>query len=156
MRYTVANRGVCNISKRVYDHLKKEAKLRRSEMYGNFREHCERSKRELIKALLQIREDGKRIVGYGATSKSTTVINYCGITPELVESISDTTPIKQGKYTPGAHIPVRPYEEFVSNYPDYALLFAWNHAEEIAAKEEKFREAGGKWIVYIPTVRVMA
>ena len=96
------------------------------------------------------------MAGYAATSKSTTVTNYCGLTPHLVEFISDTTPIKQGKYSPGAHIPVRPYEEFKANYPDYALLFGWNHAEEIMAKEQAFKAAGGKWIVYVPHVQVLA
>jgi methylation protein EvaC len=97
----------------------------------------------------------KRVVGYGATSKSTTVTNYCGITPELVEFISDTTPLKQGKFSPGAHIPVRPYEEFVTNYPDYALLFAWNHSAEIMTKEQNFCRTGGKWMVYVPRVEVL-
>ena len=62
----------------------------------------------------RLRREGKRVVGYGATSKSTTVTNYCGITPDHVEFISDTTPIKQGKLSPGAHIPVKPYAEFVT------------------------------------------
>jgi methylation protein EvaC len=82
------------------------------------------------------------------------VTNYCGITPDLVEFISDTTPIKQGKFSPGVHIPVRPYSAFQEHYPDYALLFAWNHAGEIMSKEQKFRTAGGKWINYVPTVQV--
>jgi methylation protein EvaC len=82
-------------------------------------------------------------------------LNYCGIGQELIEFISDTTPIKQGKFSPGAHIPVRPYEEFLSNYPEYALLFAYNHAKEIMAKEQKFMESGGKWIIYVPEVKVL-
>jgi methylation protein EvaC len=73
-----------------------------------------------------------------------------------VEFISDTTPIKQGKLSPGAHIPVRPYEEFRANYPDYALLFAYNHSKEIMAKERPFMAAGGKWIVYVPKVQVLS
>ena len=102
------------------------------------------------------RRQGHRVVGYAATSKSTTVINYCGIGPDLVEFISDTTPIKQGKFSPGMHIPVRSYEEFKQSYPPYALLFGWNHAKEILAKEQAFKEAGGKWIVYVPRVEVCA
>jgi methylation protein EvaC len=102
--------------------------------------------------LRDLKRQGKRVVGYGATSKSTTVTNYCGITPDLVEFISDTTPIKQGKFSPGAHIPVRSYSAFQERYPDYALLFAWNHAEEIMAKEQRFRDAGGQWINYVPRV----
>jgi methylation protein EvaC len=105
--------------------------------------------------LHEVHGQGKRVVGYAATSKSTTVLNYCGITPDLVEFISDTTPIKQGKFCPGAHIPIRPYQEFKDRYPDYALLFGWNHAEEIMAKEQAFKAAGGKWIVYVPKVQVL-
>ena len=107
-------------------------------------------------ALLQdLKSQGKKVVGYGATSKSTTVTNYCGITPDLVQFISDTTPIKQGKFSPGAHIPVRPYEEFAQEYPDYALLFAWNHGEEIMEKEQNFQNSGGKWILYVPKVNII-
>ena len=79
------------------------------------------------------------MVGYAATSKSTTAINWFGITPDLVEFISDTTPAKQGTFSPGAHIPVRPHGDFVSRYPDRALLFSWNHAAEVIAKEAGVR-----------------
>jgi methylation protein EvaC len=109
-----------------------------------------------MQTLERLRTQGKRVVGYGATSKSTTVINYCGITPTHVEFISDTTPIKQGRFSPGAHIPVRPYGEFVKHYPDYALLFAWNHAAEIREKETGFVAAGGRWIVYVPEVAIVS
>ena len=81
--------------------------------------------------------------------------NYCGIGADLVEFISDTTPTKQGKFSPGTHIPVRPYQDFMADYPDYALLFAWNHGEEIMAKEGKFKDHGGKFITYVPTVQVL-
>jgi methylation protein EvaC len=107
-----------------------------------------------MRQLEELNAAGKRVVGYAATSKSTTVTNYCGITPDLVEFISDTTPIKQGKFSPGMHIPVRPYEDFKSNYPDVALLFGWNHAEEIMANEQAFRDAGGQWLVYVPEVKL--
>jgi methylation protein EvaC len=83
------------------------------------------------------------------------VINYCGITPDLVEFISDTTPNKQGKCSPGTHIPIKPYEVFCEKYPDVALLFAWNNGEEIMEKEKKFTDAGGEWLVYVPAVRVL-
>jgi hypothetical protein len=63
--------------------------------------------------------------------------------------------INQGKFSPGAHIPIRPYEEFRARYPDYALLFGWNHAKEIMANEREFTARGGKWIVYVPEVKVL-
>jgi methylation protein EvaC len=157
MRYTFGHPGAHRISARVGEWLGREAALSlgQQETYERFRQNVERSRDELVWLLNEIRGQGKRVVGYAATSKSTTVINYCGITPELVEYISDTTPIKQGKFSPGAHIPIRPYEEFKARYPDYALLFGWNHAEEIMAKEQAFKAAGGRWIVYVPKVEVL-
>src|SRR5439155_19575693 len=129
--------------------------LARPETYARLRANVERSRAELRALLLDLKRRGKRVVGYAATSKSTTVTNYCGVTPELVEFISDTTPIKQGKYSPGVHIPVRPHDAFAARYPDYALLFGWNHAAEIMAKEQAFTAAGGTWIVYVPRVQVL-
>mgnify|MGYP003576475175 CR=1 FL=1 len=115
----------------------------------------ERSRDDLMTLLRDLKAQGKRVGAYGATSKSTTVTNYCGITPDLVSFISDTTPIKQGKLSPGAHIPVVPHETFAQAPPDYALLFAWNHAEEILAKETAYRAQGGKFILYVPNVHVV-
>jgi len=157
MRYLIARKGVHAISERVYMHLEKEKNmvLDKPETYALFRKNCEHSRDSLMALLQDLRQQGKRIVGYAATSKSTTIINYFGISTDLIEFISDTTPIKQGKFSPGAHIPVRPYEEFSENCPDYGLLFAYNHAKEIMAKEQKFIEIGGKWIVYVPDVRVL-
>lgn len=157
MRYVIAHAGARPVSDAVRALRVKEERLglHRPETYNMLRRNIERSRNELIALLREVKRQGKRVVGYAATSKSTTVINYCGITPELVEFISDTTPIKQGKYSPGAHIPVKPHAEFAARYPDYALLFGWNHGEEIMAKERAFREAGGKWIVYVPKVQVL-
>lgn len=157
MRYIIAHKGKRTVSAAVRAQLEKEdvLGLHKAETYLMFRNNCEQSRAGLKSLLERIKTDGKRVIGYGATSKSTTVINYCGITPDLIEFISDTTPVKQGKFTPGAHIPVRPYESFSSAYPDYALLFAWNHSVEIMAKEQDYRDAGGKWIVYVPSVGIL-
>ena len=148
MRYMVAHKGARTVSEAVARQLAKEEVLglHLPETYHRLHHAIERSRNDLMGLLHDLKQQNKRVVGYGATSKSTTVTNYCGITPDLVEFISDTTPIKQGKFSPGAHIPVRPYEDFMANYPDYALLFAWNHAAEIMGKEQNFRRAGGKGI----------
>jgi methylation protein EvaC len=124
-------------------------------VYEEFKKSCENSRSTLISLLKEIKKQGKRVVGYAATSKSTTILNYCNIGTDLIEFISDTTPIKQGKFSPGVHIPIRPHAEFISNYPDYALLFAYNHAKEIMAKEQNFIASGGRWIVYVPKVEVL-
>lgn len=134
----------------------RELGLQRAETYSRWRVCVEHNRDALHDMLATFKDQGRRIVGYGATSKSTTVINYCGITPEILEFISDTTPIKQGKYSPGAHIPVRPNGDFAANFPDYALLFAWNHATEIMEKEKAFERSGGQWIRFVPTVEIVA
>ena len=123
--------------------------------FHRFRKQVVQSRDQLSKLLKGLKEEGKTIVGYGATSKSTIVTNFCKIGPNLLDYISDTTPTKQGKYSPGVHIPVVPYERFSENYPDYALLFAWNHAEEIIEKEQAFLDQGGKFITFVPSVRVL-
>jgi methylation protein EvaC len=157
MRYILAHKGTREISKNIYDQITKESLLGldNPQTYDMFRVNCEKSREKLLNLLTCFKRLDKRVVGYAATSKSTTVLNYCGINSGLIEFISDTTPIKQGKFSPGMHIPVRPYEEFVAKYPDYAVLFAWNHSEEIMAKEQRFKNTGGKWIVFVPKVKVL-
>lgn len=158
MRYVVARKGAHPVAPVVGAQRQKEQALglERPETYLTFAKNVERSRDQLLALLQECKSRGQRVVGYAATSKSTTVTNYCGITPDLVEFISDTTPIKHGKFSPGVHIPVKPYEEFTRRYPEFALLFGWNHAEEIKAKESAFRDAGGQWIEYVPKVQVRA
>lgn len=157
MRYAFAPQGSRAVSKSVGEQLAQEQALGldKPETYLQFKRNCEQSRMQLMETLEELRRQKKRVVGYGATSKSTTVTNYCGITADHVEFISDTTPIKQGKLSPGAHIPVKAHGEFMKCYPDYALLFAWNHAAEIREKEQAFIGAGGRWIVYVPEVKIV-
>lgn len=156
MRYVIGHKGARPVSENVIKQrrFEQELGLERPETYVKFAANVAQSKRDLMTLLQDLKKQGKRVAAYGATSKSTTVTNYCGITPDLVEYISDTTPIKQGKFSPGAHIPVVPYETFAKNYPEYALLFAWNHGEEIMAKEQAFKDRGGKFIQYVPRVHL--
>lgn len=158
IRYYLGHKGKHVISPNVVRQLEKEKNigLHRIETYHQFKKQCEKSKFELMEMLNYIRKKGHGIVGYAATSKSTTIMNYCGISTAHLDYIADTTPIKQGKFSPGTHVPVRPYEDFTTHYPDYALLFAYNHAKEIFAKESTFKASGGKWITYVPKVRVLS
>ena len=158
VRYTLARRGARSPSSAVAALLAEE-KARRLGEPATLRGFADRvaANRDALVALLEsLRARGARVCGYGATAKSATVLNYCGIGPDLVPFICDTTPAKQGRLTPGSHIPVRDPKAFADPYPDYALLLAWNHAEEIMAKETAFREAGGRWILYVPEVRLVA
>ena len=92
--------------------MERAQKLYQRGTYNSFRCNVEKSRKNLMSLLQDLKRPGKRVAGYAATSKSTTVTNYCCIPPDLIEYISDTTPIKQGKYSPGVHIPIRPYEAF--------------------------------------------
>lgn len=158
MRYVVSHVGAYSPSDSVRTLRTKEiaSGLTKPETYSQLRQSIQHSRDQLRTLLMSLKKQGRRVVGYAATSKSTTVANYCGLTADLVEFISDSTPMKQGRYSPGAHIPIRSPDEFRAQYPDYALLFGWNHADEILAKEQAFSAGGGKWIVYVPAVRVLA
>ena len=155
MRYLIGRPGSQTAAARVERLLEREQAmgLHRPETLAGFRDRVTSTGMALMALLRSCKADGHRVVGYGATSKSTTTINFFGITPDLVEFISDTTPSKQGLFSPGGHLPIRPHAEFAARYPERALLFLWNHAAEVRAKEAAFARGGGKWIVYVPEVR---
>ena len=157
MRYTIGHKGIKTVSQNVIKLIDQEKKLGldKKQSYLNFTDNVNKIKNDLINLLTKLKNDGKKVVAYGATSKSTTVTNYFGITPDLVECIYDTTPIKQNKLSPGAHIPVLPYDQFRESNPDYVLLFAWNHATEIMKKESDYMGNNRHWITYIPNVKVI-
>ena len=98
--------------------------------------------------ILSIKKRNKSIAGYAATSKSTTILNYCGINNKHIDFICDTTRNKIGKYTPKTHIPIVDVNYFRKNIPDYTFLFAWNHKDEIFKKEKKILKKT-KWIAHI-------
>jgi len=157
MRYVIAHKGAKPVNNNVQKQLEYEQKLGLTEpkTFDRFRESCEKYRSDLMDLLKEVKSQGKSIAGYAATSKSTTIINYCGITTDHLDCIYDTTPIKQGKFSPGAHIPIKPHSDFKDNYPDYALLFGYNHEKEIMAKEQEFMKQGGKWITYVPEVKII-
>lgn len=154
MRYLIGHVGSRPATARVallLEH-EQETGLHRPETFAAFRGRVAETGSALMALLRSCKAQHQRVVGYGATSKSTTTINFLGITPELVEFISDTTPAKHGTFSPGAHIPVRPHHDFAARYPERALLFSWNHAAEVRAREQAFTRGGGRWIVYVPAV----
>ena len=156
MRYYIGHKNQHTPNKSVKHYLEEEKYigLYHEKTYKKFRESCETSKNEILQLLLKLKNQNKNIVGYGATAKSTTLINYCGISRDHIDYICDTTFAKQGKFSPGAHIPVFSHEKFYSNLPDYTILFAWNHKKEILKKEKSYIEQGGKWIEYIPRIKI--
>ena len=134
--------------------INKESKFGISDIktYTDFGESVKKSKKELIDILKEIKSKGKKIVSYGATSKSTTIFNYCGIDDTLIDYIVDTTPAKQGKFSPGVNIPVVSDKEGFDSSVDVAFLGAWNFKDEIIKKEKSFLQRGGVFITHVPSV----
>jgi len=154
LRYYIAHKGVYSPNESVSLYLNKEKNsgLTSKKVYENFRRSCIEAKTNILELIDKIKDSKKSLVGYGATAKSSTLINYCGLTNQHIDYICDSTPAKQGLYSPGAHIPIVQPEKFTENYPDYSILFAWNHKQEILKKEINYQNRGGKWIEYIPKV----
>lgn len=123
--------------------------------YAGMGARVEELKREFVSLLRGLRAQGKRVAGYGAAAKGTTLINYMGLGPDLIEYVADRSTHKQGKYLPGSHIPVHGPERLLADRPDYVVLFAWNLADEIVQQQDAYRRRGGKFIVPVPTVRVV-
>ena len=115
-----------------------------------------RGNREKVLALLkELKDQGKKIVGYGAPAKGNTLLNYYGIGPETLDYLTDTTPLKQGLYSPGMHIPIVSPSVLLTDIPDYIFLLAWNFKDAILEKEKSLREKGVKFIVTEPEVEVI-
>ena len=123
--------------------------------YIEFKNKVESSKKKLKQILLKLKKKNKKIIGYGATAKSSTVLNYCNIKNETLEYFLDTTPNKTGKYMPGTHIYIKSYSKHLLNRADYVFLGAWNFKEEIFKKERRYIKNGGKFITHIPIPRIV-
>ena len=123
--------------------------------YRAFAEHIDKLGAELVSLLKELKAQGKRIAGFGAPAKATTLMYHLGITPEMIEFIVDDSPLKQGRFSPGMHIPVVTAQAIYERKPDYLLLLAWNFTKPIIDKHRAFRDAGGRFIVPVPKVEVL-
>jgi C-methyltransferase C-terminal domain/Putative zinc binding domain/Methyltransferase domain len=157
LRVWVQRRGEGHVDETVAAVLDREQELGigRLETYQAFGDRVRRIKRELQATLTRLKRDGKRVVGYGAPAKGSTLLEFLQIGPDLVEYIADRSPLKQGRYTPGSHIPIVPPERLLTDRPDYTLLLAWNFADEVLRQQAPYREKGGKFIVPVPEVKVL-
>jgi SAM-dependent methyltransferase len=124
--------------------------------YAAFDQAVQESKRALLTFLIEARREGKRVAGYGAPGKGNTLLNYCGIRSDLLEFTVDRNPYKHGRFTPGTEIPIHPPERIDEVRPDYILILPWNLEQEIVAQLAHAREWGARFVVAIPTVRVIA
>ncbi len=124
--------------------------------YARFAEQVRATKRKLLEFLLAAKRDGKTIVGYGAPAKGNTLLNYCGVRQDFLDFTVDASPHKQGKFLPGTRIPIFAPAKILETKPDYVLILPWNLKEEIAAQMAGIREWGGRFVVAIPEVTVLA
>ena len=122
--------------------------------YGAFAERVKAVKRRLLAFLIQARDEGRTVAGYGAPGKGNTLLNYCGIRTDFLDFTVDRNPYKHGKFTPGTHIPIFPPEKLREAKPDYVLILPWNLKDEIMEQESQIRDWGGQFVVPIPEVRV--
>ena len=123
--------------------------------FKKFAKRVKNSKKKLVSLLKKIKKNNNKIISYGATYKSTTVFNYCKIDTRYIHYVTDTTFNKQGKFTPGTHIPIISPEIGFNESVDYAFLGAWNFKREILNKEKKYIKRGGKFITHVPEVKIL-
>jgi hypothetical protein len=124
------------------------------ETYFTFGEKVKRTKRKLLEFLIRAKGEGKSIAGYGAPGKGNTLLNYCGIRTDFVDYTVDRNPYKQGKFTPGTHIPIHHPDKIRRTQPDFVLILPWNLKDEIMEQMSYIRAWGGRFIVPIPEVEI--
>ncbi len=123
--------------------------------YFNFSKRVKKSRNKLKEIFQKLKKNNKKIIGYGATAKSTTILNYCGINYKYIDYFLDTTPDKQNKYTPGTKIKIHKYNNGIKKNVDFVFLGAWNFKDEIFKKEKKFINNGGKFITHRPYPKIL-
>ena len=145
------------IEKSVIKQKTKEMKygLNKKNTYYKFRKRVEESKKRLVSIFNYCKSKNKKIIGYGATAKSTTILNYCNINDQTIDYFIDTTKDKQNKYTPGTKIKIKKYKGGINKDVDYVFLGAWNFKKEIFKKEKKYIKRGGKFIIHTPLPRIV-
>jgi SAM-dependent methyltransferase len=127
----------------------------RLSVYRRFGDRVGRLRDELVALVDRLRGEGRRVAVYGASAKSCVLLNYCRLGREALEFVVDRSPVKQGRFTPGTHLPIHPPEKLLETQPDYVLLSTWNLADEVLAQQAEYRRRGGRFIVPVPAVSVV-
>lgn len=133
-----------------------ESKYDKVETYLNYADACKKTRVDLMNLLTSLKNENKKIFGYGASGRANTIIQYCGITNQMLDCIIDDAPAKHGYCTPGSHILIQPRERILEENPQYILLFAWSFFKEIVGKNMNYLQKGGRFIVPLPEVRIIA
>ena len=149
--------GNRKVSKSVVNLITLESKLKLDKAYTlkHYINKIDKLKQKIQLQLYEIKKSGKRIVGYGAPAKATTLMYHFGLGPNILDFIVDDSPLKQGLYSPGMYIPVFPSSTLYEKNPDYILILAWNFADSIINNHLAFSNAGGKFIIPLPEVVIV-
>jgi SAM-dependent methyltransferase len=129
--------------------------VRDPRFYQGFGAKVERLRGELVKLLEELKSQGKRIAVYGASAKGATLMNYFGLGRDLLDFVVDRSTFKQGRYTPGTHLPIYSPGKLIQSMPDYVLLLTWNFSNEILEQQSEYRQRGGRFIIPIPEVKTV-
>jgi SAM-dependent methyltransferase len=150
--------GAKPVSERVVELREREKRLGYAalDLYLSFAERVKATKRNILEFLIAAKREGKSIVGYGAPAKGNTLLNYCGIRTDMIDYTVDRSPHKQGHYLPGTRIPIYGPERIAESRPGYLVILPWNLKDEIMSQMGHIREWGGKFVVLIPDVKVIA
>lgn len=157
LRLFITHDGAAPVLGRVTDMLAREsaAGMTEESYYAGFAQRVWGLKGELVGLLQQLKGEGRRLAAYGASAKGSTLMNTFGIGADLLDFVVDRSTLKQGRFTPGNHLPILPPDALRERGIDYALLLTWNFAEEVLAQQEEFRRRGGRFIVPLPSVRIL-
>ena len=156
LRVFVAPRGSRTVDASVATTLAAEraAGFERLETYTAFGERVARIKDDFVAFLLDAKRRGRRVAGYGAAAKATTLLNYAGVRADVLPYVADKSPHKQGHFIPGVRVPIVAPERIRADRPDYVVIFPWNVADEIRAELADVRGWGGRFVLAIPELRV--
>ena len=148
--------GINHVSTKVEELITEEnnAGMTTIDFYRGFQEHAEKVKNDFLRFLIDKKNEGKVVVGYGAAAKGNTLLNFAGVKSDLIKYVVDRSPYKQGKFMPGSRIPIVSEDRLASDKPDFVVIFPWNLSDEIANQLKSLSSKGTEFVTVVPQLSV--